>query len=103
VEHTKNQEHAHAPEGERIGPSDPVGVANTLGELMMIHLARLNPSLPIFSGLSKERGIALLPDGTEADAVYIVFSKAYADFLEHARVHRSQALTATTQNASERR
>jgi hypothetical protein len=27
----------------------------------------------------------LLPDGSEADAVYIMFSKAYAEFLEHAR------------------
>jgi hypothetical protein len=32
----------------------------------------------IFSG-------ELLPDGSEADAVYIVFSKAYVEFLEHAR------------------
>jgi hypothetical protein len=27
----------------------------------------------------------LLPDGSEADAVYIIFSKAYAEFLEQAR------------------
>jgi hypothetical protein len=32
----------------------------------------------IFSG-------ELLPDGSEADTVYIVFSKAYVEFLEHAR------------------
>jgi hypothetical protein len=37
----------HAPQGERIGPSDPLGVAFTVGELI-IHLARLNPDLPIF-------------------------------------------------------
>jgi hypothetical protein len=32
----------------------------------------------IFSG-------ELLPDGSEADAVYIIFSKAYVEFLEQAR------------------
>jgi hypothetical protein len=32
----------------------------------------------IFSG-------ELLPDGSEADAVYIIFSTAYAEFLEQAR------------------
>jgi hypothetical protein len=49
----------HAPQGERIGPSDLVGIANTVGELIA-HLVRLNrPDLPIFSGRTNERGMAL--------------------------------------------
>jgi hypothetical protein len=31
-----------------------------------------------------------LPDGSEADAVYTVFSKAYVEFLEYARVEGSR-------------
>jgi hypothetical protein len=30
-----------------------------------------------------------LPDGSAADAVYVIFSKAYVEFLEHARKHRN--------------
>jgi hypothetical protein len=49
----------YAPQGERIGPSDVIGIANTVGELIA-HLVRLNrPDLPIFSGRTNERGIAL--------------------------------------------
>lgn len=50
---------SYAPQGERIGPSDIVGIANTVGELIA-HLTRLNrPDLPIYSGRTNERGIAL--------------------------------------------
>jgi hypothetical protein len=31
-----------------------------------------------------------LPDGSETDAVYVVFSKAYVEFLEHARAEGSR-------------
>ena len=46
------------PGGERLGPTDPLGVAFTVGELIA-HLSRLNPTLPVFSGRNDHRGIAL--------------------------------------------
>jgi hypothetical protein len=46
-----------APHGERLGPSDVVGYASTVGEIIL-RLARLNPELPVFSGRNNKRGIA---------------------------------------------
>jgi len=47
-----------APDGERLGPSDVIGVCLTVGELLTA-LSRLNPDLPVFSGRNRTRGIAL--------------------------------------------
>lgn len=47
-----------APQGERLGPTDVLGVSYTVGELI-IRLSRLNPDLPVFSGRNNKRGIAL--------------------------------------------
>jgi hypothetical protein len=49
----------YAPLGERIGPSDVVGIANTVGELIDCLVQLNRRDLPIFSGLTNERGIAL--------------------------------------------
>ena len=49
---------AHAPDGERLGPSEVVCVAITVGELMD-SLSRLNPDLPIYSGRNNKRGIVV--------------------------------------------
>lgn len=37
------------PDGKRLGPSGPIGYADTVGELI-IHLLQLDPYLPIFFG-----------------------------------------------------
>ena len=67
------------PEGERLGPTDPVGVAFTVGELI-IHLSRLKPELPIISGRNNQRGIAL------HHHAFVDPSKDYLSFthIEHA-------------------
>ena|SRR6266478_2237373 len=46
------------PKGERLGPSDVVGVSFTVGELIM-RLSRLSPDLPIFSGRNNKKGIGM--------------------------------------------
>jgi hypothetical protein len=71
----------HAPQCERLGPSDPVGVVYTVGELI-IRLTELNPGLPIFSGRNNQRGIAL------HHHAFIDPSKDYVSFthIEHAEM-----------------
>jgi hypothetical protein len=44
--------------GERLGPSDVMGVSFMVGELI-IQLTKLNPALPIVSGRNNQRGIAI--------------------------------------------
>jgi hypothetical protein len=50
-----------APQGERLGPSDVLGVSFTVEELIvrLVKIAELSPNLPIFSSHNKNRGIAL--------------------------------------------
>lgn len=47
-----------APKGERLGPSDTIGVFFTVGDLIA-RLATLKPELKIFSGRNNQAGIAL--------------------------------------------
>jgi len=46
------------PKGERLGPSDVMGVSFTVGELI-VRLSQLPAALPIFSGRNNHPGIAL--------------------------------------------
>lgn len=62
-----------APQGERLGQSDVMGVSWTVGELILC-LAKLNPELPIFSGRNNKRGIALHHHG------FVDPSKDYVSF-----------------------
>jgi hypothetical protein len=50
-----------APKGERLGPSDVLGVSFTVEELIvrLVKIAELSPNLPIFSSHNNHRGIAL--------------------------------------------
>lgn len=50
-----------APKGERLGPSDVLGVSFTVEELIvrLLKIAELSPNLPIFSSHNNHRGIAL--------------------------------------------
>ena len=50
-----------APKGERLGPSDVLGVSFTVEELIvrLAKIAELSPNLPIFSSHNNHKGIAL--------------------------------------------